>query len=168
MKRTTRSLALAILGVLIAAAPARLCAQSTDGAGIANLSPGDVCQIIGGTVALGFGIWHFAVPDLYRWQSYVPDAPQTLVDAVAATNFFMSLTLSMVGATNVAMPLLMDAATPMGRAWLWANVGLWTVRTAYQLVKPQGSHSPALRWGMTAAFVATDLLFVAAAIDATW
>jgi len=168
MNRPTRALALAIMGMLLTVAPARLLAQSTDGAGFASLSGGDVCQIIGGTIALGFGIWHFAVPHLYRWQSYVPDAPQTLVDAVAATNFFMSLTLGMVGATSLAMPFLLDEATPMGRAWLWANVGLWTTRAAYQLVKPQGSHNPALRWGMTAAFVATDLLFVAAAITATW
>jgi hypothetical protein len=166
MNRTLHVFTGVLLLVLCAIAPGRLFAQS--GGGTMDLSPGDVCQMVGGAVALGFGIWHFAVPDLYRWQSYVPEAPQTLVDAVAATNFFMSFSLSLVGATNVAMPLLMDAATPMGRAWLWANVGLWSTRAVYQLIRPQGSHNPALRWGMTAVFVATDLLFVAAAIDATW
>ncbi|TXT41898.1 MAG: hypothetical protein FD137_2481, partial [Spirochaetes bacterium] len=31
----------------------------------------------------------------------------------------------------------------------------------------QGTHNPALQWGMTGAFVATDLLFLAAALSAT-
>jgi len=34
-------------------------------------------------------------------------------------------------------------------------------------VKPQGSHNPALRWGMTGAFIFTDLLFIVAAVEAT-
>jgi hypothetical protein len=132
-----------------------------------NLSLGDACQMVGGAVALGFGLWHFAVPGIYGWQSYVPDAPQSLVDAVAATNFFMSFSLSLVGATNIAMPLLSDSAEPVSRYWLWANVGLWTTRAVYQLVKPQGTHNPALQWGMAGAFIATDLLFIVAALQAT-
>ena len=131
------------------------------------LSLGDVCQMVGGSVALGFGLWHFAVPGIYAWQSYVPDAPQSLVDAVAATNFFMSFSLSLVGATSIAMPLLADSAEPVVRYWLWANVGLWTARAGYQLVKPQGTHNPALQWGMAGAFIATDLLFIVAALQAT-
>jgi hypothetical protein len=133
-----------------------------------NLSLGELCQVAGGAIALGFGVWHFAVPGIYGWQSYVPDAPQSLVDAVAATNFFMSVSLSLVGATNIAMPLLSDSAQPFGRYWLWANVGLWTTRAVYQLVKPQGTHNQALQWGMTGAFIATDILFLVAALLASW
>jgi hypothetical protein len=132
-----------------------------------SLSPGEICQIVGGTISLGFGLWHFAVPGIYGWQSYVPEAPPTLVDAVAATNFFMSLSLSLVGASNIVMPLLADNATPVGRYWLWANVGLWTTRAVYQLVKPQGSHDALLQWGMAGAFIVTDLLFIVAALEAT-
>jgi hypothetical protein len=72
----------------------------------------------------------------------------------------MSFSLSLVGATNIAMPLLSDSAEPVSRYWLWANVGLWTTRAVYQLVKPQGTHNPALQWGMAGAFIATDLLFI--------
>jgi hypothetical protein len=132
-----------------------------------SLSLGDVCQIAGGAVALGFGLWHFAVPELYGWQSYVPEAPQSLVVVVAATNFFLSFTLSFVGASNIAMPLLADSSTPVGRYWLWGNVALWTARAAYQLVKPQGSHNPLLQWGMAGAFVVTDVLFLVAVIEAS-
>ncbi len=165
MNRKARVLACAVVLVCLSAAPAPLFAQS--GADAGTFSLGDVCQVVGGAVTLGFGLWHFAVPGIYGWQSYVPDAPQTLVDAVAATNFFMSFSLSLVGASNIVMPLLADSATPLGRYWLWANVGLWTTRAVYQLAKPQGSHDPVLQWGMTGAFVLTDLLFIVAALEAT-
>jgi hypothetical protein len=153
--------------VLLLAASAPLSAQSVGGTGPGPLSPGDVLQMVGGAVTLGFGAWHFAVPTLWGWRSYVPGAPESLVDAVAATNFFMSFSLSLVGAMSIAMPLLVDIAEPVGRFWLWANVGLWTTRALYQLVKPQGTHRPALQWGMTGAFIATDLLFLLAALRAT-
>jgi hypothetical protein len=150
----------------VAAGP--LWAQSSGGSGGVGLSVGDASQLIGGVVALGFGLWHFAVPGLYRWQSYVPDAPESLVRAVDATNFFFSFSLSMIGVTSIVMPLITDAAEPISRFWLWANVGLWTTRLVYQLVKPQGSHSPALRWGMSAAFMLTDALMIVSALDATF
>lgn len=167
MNRAARALLYALAAVSMLAAPVPLFAQAGGGIGAPDLSLGDICQVVGGTVALGFGVWHFAVPGLYGWQSYVPDAPQSLVDAVAATNFFMSFSLSLVGATSIVMPFLVDSATPVGRYWLWANVGLWTTRAMYQLVKPQGTHNPALQWGMFGAFMVTDLLFLLAALQAT-
>ncbi len=126
MKRNTRALACTFVILCFSAVPARLFARSAGSAGASTISLGDICQIAGGAVALGFGLWHFTIPATYGWQSYVPEAPQTLVDAVAATNFFMSLSLSLVGASNIVMPLLAESATPLGRYWLWANVGLWT------------------------------------------
>jgi len=167
MNRQTRMLACAIVVMCLFEAPGRLFAQSGGGFGTMNLSLGDVCQVVGGAAALGFGLWHFAVPGIYDWQSYVPEAPQSLVDAVAATNFFMSFSLSLVGVSNIVMPLLADTATPVGRYWLWANVGLWTTRAVYQLVKPQGSHNALLQWGMAGAFIVIDLLFIVAALEAT-
>ncbi len=86
---------------------------------------------------------------------------------LTATSFFFSLSLSLIGAANIVMPFIADTAEPFGRVWLWMNVGLWTSRVVYQLVKPQGSHSPALQWGMSAAFMLTDALMILAALDAT-
>jgi hypothetical protein len=148
--------------------PSPVSAQSLGGSAGIGLSVGDVTQVVGGVVALGFGLRHFAVPALYRWQSYVPDAPDSLVRAVDATNFFFSFSLSMIGLTNIVMPFITDAAAPISRFWLWASVGLWTSRVVCQLVKPQGSQSPALQWGMSAAFVLTDALMVVSALDATF
>jgi hypothetical protein len=148
--------------------PHPLSAQSAGISSGPEVSIGNVCQIVGGAVELGFGLWHFAVPGLYRWQSYVPDAPESLVEAVSATNFFFSFSLSLMGAANIVMPLIADQNTPAGRYWLWTNVALWSGRAAYQVIKPQGSHDPALQWGMLAAFLLTDALFAAAACSATF
>jgi hypothetical protein len=152
--------------MLASAAP--LSAQSVGAPSGGEMSLGDICQIVGGAAALGFGLWHFAVPDLYRWWSYAPDAPASLVSAVDATNFFFSFSLSLIGATSIAMPFMTAPTEPVSRYWLWANAGLWTTRVVYQLVKPQGSHSPALQWGMLSAFVITDALFILSACLATF
>ena len=156
-----------LISLALLSQPCALSAQSTDIPGTPQFSIGDACQMVGGAVALGFGIWHFAVPSLYRWWSYVPDAPQTLVEAVDATNFFFSFSLSLIGAANIVTPLLADETAPVSRYWLWTNVALWTGRVVYQLVRPQGSQTPALQWGMLAAFMVTDALFVFSALDAT-
>jgi len=38
-----------------------------------------------------------------------PDAPDSLVRAVDATNFFFSFSLSMIGLTNIVMPFITDS-----------------------------------------------------------
>jgi len=161
------ALAFAIFTACAFVIPGQLFADEGGADGSLDFSVGDICQIAGGAAALGFGLWHFAVPSIYGWQSYVPDAPKSLVDAVAATNFFFSLSLSLVGAANVVSPFIPGSSTPARRSWLWTNVGLWTTRAVYQLIYPQGTHNAALQWGMTGAFVVTDLLFLAAALEAT-
>ncbi len=161
------ALAFAIFAAFAFAIPGQLFAHTGGAGGSLDFSVGDICQMVGGAVALGFGLWHFAVPSIYGWQSYVPDAPKSLVDAVAATNFFFSLSLSLFGATNVVAPFIADSSNPERRSWLWVNVGLWTTRALYQIIKPQGTHNAALQWGMTGAFVVTDLLFLVAALEAT-
>jgi hypothetical protein len=166
--RSANKAAICLFLWFLCALPHPLLAQSVEVSNTSGISAGDVCQIIGGAVALGFGLRHFAVPGLYQWWSYVPDAPASLVEAVEATNFFFSFSLSLIGATNVVMPLIADTASPVGRYWLWTNVALWTARSAYQLIKPQGSHNAALQWGMSAAFLLTDALFIVSAIEATF
>jgi hypothetical protein len=168
MQSRTRLIGICILVGAALALPGPLSAQSTGGSAGTDFSLGDVCQVISGAAALGFGLWHFAVPDLYRWWSYVPDAPQSLIQAVDATNFFFSFSLSLIGVTTIVMPLITDAAQPVSLYWRWASVGLWTARVVYQLVKPQGSHNPTLQWGMAAAFILTDALTIVSALDATF
>ena len=48
--------------------------------------------------------------------------------------------------------------------WLCANVGLWTARSVYQAVAPQGTQIDGLAESMLAGFIVTDLLFIFSAV----
>jgi hypothetical protein len=49
---------------------------------------------VGLIISLGFGIFHFFIPDVFKWFSYIPDAPRNLVVSIKWTNYFFSLLLS--------------------------------------------------------------------------
>ena len=121
-------------------------------------------EITGGLITLGFGIWHFFIPSMFGWYDFLLDDPSELTRGVGASNFFLSFSLSLIGATSVAFPSLFPDSGPANTAWLWANVGLWTARSIYQAVAPQGSPVPGLAQSMLAGFIVTDLLFLFSAV----
>jgi hypothetical protein len=121
-------------------------------------------EMAGGLITLGFGIWHFFIPSMFGWYDFLSDDPVELTRAVGASNFFLSFSLSLIGATSVAFPSLFPDNGPANTAWLWANVGLWTARSIYQAVAPQGSQVPGLAQSMLAGFIVTDLLFMFSAV----
>jgi len=121
-------------------------------------------EISGGLITLGFGIWHFFIPSMFGWYDYLQDDPAELTRGVGASNFFLSFSLSLIGATSVALPSLFPDSGSANTAWLWANVGLWTARSIYQAVAPQGSQVPGLAQSMLAGFIVTDLLFIFSAV----
>jgi hypothetical protein len=88
------------------------------------------------------------------------DAKATeLVAAVRAINFFFSLCLVLFGVVNL---LFVYGGRANGYAisvMLGASCILWLARVVLQLVYPQGSMNPALRYGMLAAFVIVFLSF---------
>ena len=49
---------------------------------------------VGITLSLLVGIWHFFVPRLYRWYSYIPQEYQNLIVGIDYTNLCFSLLLS--------------------------------------------------------------------------
>lgn len=61
MSRRTRMLVYAVAAVCFLAAPGPLSAQAGGGTSALVLSLGDVCQMVGGTAALGFELWNFTV-----------------------------------------------------------------------------------------------------------
>jgi hypothetical protein len=121
-------------------------------------------EIAGGLITLGFGIWHFFIPSMFGWYDYLQDDPVELSRGVGASNFFLSFSLSLIGATSVAIPSLFPESGPVNTAWLWANVGLWTARSIYQAVAPQGTQVHGLAQSMLAGFIVTDLLFIFSAV----
>lgn len=156
---------LATIGCPAFAEGSSVAGAASAGAALQGISK--VTEITGGLVTLGFGIWHFFIPSMFGWYGYLQDDPAELSRAVGASNFFLSFSLCLIGATSVSIPLLFPDAGSVNTAWLWANVGLWTARSVYQAVAPQGTQVKGLSQAMLAGFIATDLLFLFSALVST-
>jgi len=46
---------------------------------------------IGTALSFLVGIWHFFVPSMFQWYSYIPDEYITLIVGIDWTNFFFHL-----------------------------------------------------------------------------
>lgn len=114
----------------------------------------------GGVITIGFGVWHFFVPRIWKWYSYIiPDATE-LVLAVRAINVLFSLSLVLFGLVDI---ILINRDLPERFAvtvMLSATSILWLTRLVLQLVYPQGSQRPAIRYGMLAIFVLVTVSFL--------
>ena len=49
---------------------------------------------VGTTLSMLVGIWHFFVPWMFQWYSYIPSEYENLVVGIDWTNFFFSLLLT--------------------------------------------------------------------------
>jgi len=90
-------------------------------------------------VSIAFGLWHFFVPGIWSWYSYVNAESPELVIAIRATNVFFSLSLVLFGSLNLLFIHRKPMVAFYVRTLLWANVLLWATRVGMQLVYPQGS-----------------------------
>jgi len=108
---------------------------------------------LGSVASIGFGIWHFFVPRIWNWYSYIDRSAPELVLAVRAINVFFSLSLVLFGLMNLLMVYGQNANRYSVLIVLCATCALWAARVVMQLVYPQGSMNPALQYGMLLAFI---------------
>jgi hypothetical protein len=108
---------------------------------------------IGSAASIGFGVWHFFVPKAWAWYSYIDPSATELMLAVRAINVFFSLSLVLFGAMNLLLAYGPRVDRYSLLVVLAATSVLWATRVVMQLAYPQGSMSPALQYGMLAAFV---------------
>ena len=113
-----------------------------------------ILMTLGSAASIGFGIWHFFVPKMWNWYSYMDASATELVLAVRAINVFFSLSLVLFGLMNLLMAYGQRANRYSVLVALGATCILWVARAVMQLVSPQGSMSPALQYGMLGAFAA--------------
>ena len=107
---------------------------------------------LGSAASIGFGIWHFFVPRMWNWYSYIDGSATELVLAVRAINVFFSLSLVLFGLMNLMLAYGKSANRYSVLVVLGATCTLWAARVVMQLAYPQGSMSPALQYGMLGAF----------------
>lgn len=115
---------------------------------------------IGGGASIGFGVWHFFVPTLWKWYSYIDGRAAELILAVRAINIFFSLCLALLGIVNVLFVLGRKSNRDSIIIMLAATSVLWVTRVVLQVIHPQGSMNPAIQYGMLAAFVVISLCFL--------
>ena len=115
---------------------------------------------IGSIASIGFGIWHFFVPSLWKWYSYIDPSATELIVAVRAINVFFSLSLVLFGVLNLLFNFGGNANRYSIIALLAATCILWLTRTALQVIYPQGSLVPGLQYGMLAAFAIVSLCYL--------
>jgi hypothetical protein len=115
---------------------------------------------IGSSASIGFGIWHFSVPQAWKWYSYIDAAATELVAAIRATNAFFSLSLVLFGMVNMLLIHGDRSNRYSVIVMLAATCVLWLTRVALQLIYPQGTLVPGLQYGMLSAFVLVSLCYV--------
>jgi hypothetical protein len=122
---------------------------------------GKVLVTIGSFGSIGFGIWHFFVPQMWNWYSYIEPNATELVLAVQAINVFFSLSLVLFGAVNILLIYGNKANSYSIIVMLSATSLLWITRVALQVIYPQGSINPALQYGMQSAFIGILICYLA-------
>lgn len=104
-------------------------------------------------VSIGFGLWHFFVPSIWKWYSYMDPKATELVVAVRATNVFFSLSLVLFGLMSIMIVSSKRSSQHTLVTVLAVDVVLWLTRVLLQIIYPQGTISFYLRYGMLSAFV---------------
>src|SRR5512143_3946458 len=94
--------------------------------------------MIGSTISIGFGIWHFFVPKAWNWYSYIDTRATELIVAVLAINVFFSLSLVLFGILNMLFVYGGKANRYSTIVMLAATCILWLARVFLQVIYPQG------------------------------
>jgi hypothetical protein len=107
----------------------------------------------GSSISILFGVWHYFVPEIWKWNSYIDPAATELIIAVRAINIFFSLSLVLFGIMNI----LVIHGEKQSRYSLLVILGatciLWTTRVVLQFVYPQGTMNPLLQYGIQVVFI---------------
>jgi hypothetical protein len=119
-----------------------------------------ILVIFGGSASIGFGVWHFFVPQAWKWYSYIDINATELVAAVRAINAFFSLSLVLFGVVNILLIYGDKSNRYSIIVMLTATCILWLTRVAFQVIYPQGSLYPGLQYGMLSAFVIITLCYL--------
>lgn len=119
-----------------------------------------ILVMIGSSASIGFGVWHFSVPQAWKWYSYVDRSATELVAAVRAINAFFSLSLVLFGVVNILLVCGDKSNRYSIVVVLAATSILWLTRVAFQVIYPQGSLFGGLQYGMLLAFAIVSLCYI--------
>lgn len=119
---------------------------------------------IASSASIVFGLWHFFVPSVWKWYSYIDANATELIVAIRAVNVFFSLSLVLFGALNILFIYGNTANRFSLIALLSATCILWLTRVLLQVIFPQGSLNPGLQHGMLIGFSFVALSYIVSLI----
>jgi hypothetical protein len=107
----------------------------------------------GSIISIGFGIWHFFVPKIWNWYSYIDKTATELIIAIRAINIFFSLSLVLLGIANLLFLFKITQDRFSLLVMLSISAILWGTRFVLQIVYPQGTQNPSLQYSMLIIFL---------------
>ena len=119
-----------------------------------------ILVMIGSAASIGFGIWHFFVPETWKWYSYIDANATELVVAIRAINAFFSLSLVLFGGVSILFICGDQSNRYSIIVMLAATCVLWVTRVVFQVIYPQGTMNPVLQYGMLSAFIVVSLCYI--------
>lgn len=119
-----------------------------------------ILVMLSSCASIGFGIWHFFVPTVWKWYSYMDVNATELVAAVRAINAFFSLSLVLFGIVNILLVYGDKSNRYSIIVMLTATCVLWITRIIFQVIYPQGSLYPGIQYGMLSAFMIVALCYL--------
>jgi len=119
-----------------------------------------ILTTLGSIITICFGLWHFFVPKLWNWYSYIDPKATELVLAIRAINIFFSLSLVLIGISNIILIYSSMSNRYSIMIVLSVSIILWVTRSIVQIVYPQGTINSFLQYGMLVAFIIVSLLYI--------
>lgn len=115
---------------------------------------------IGSLISVGFGIWHFFIPSIWNWYSYIDPLATELIIAVRAINFFFSVLLVLLGIANIIVVFRVTHDRFTYLVLISISVILWATRVILQITYPQGSQNQILQYFMLSIFIFVLLCYL--------
>jgi len=117
-----------------------------------------VLYIIGLSLSALVGVWHFTVPYLYQWHSYIPDKYENLKVSIIYVNFFFSLLLT---GHSLLLVYFRKKVFNGNKEWLIMYgfmVFVWLCRGVITFIEPVPSEPDA--WAAYGQQIGSFLIFV--------
>ncbi len=112
-----------------------------------------ILTTVGSIFSIGFGIWHFFVPKIWNWYSYIDKTATELIIAVRAINIFFSLSLILIGVATLLFAFKKQQDRFYMIVMLSISTILWGTRFVLQIIYPQGTQNLALQYSMLFIFL---------------
>lgn len=109
-------------------------------------------------LSLLVGIWHFFVPYMFQWYSYIPEQYENLTVGIDWVNFFFSLLLTGLSAILILMGKKMFAKNHETMVFYGFSVFVWLARVVVALVHPWPVEPNA--WASYGQLIASIVIFV--------